>query len=106
MRILTWLAVVPLVAIAIASPVSARVVRMETTVDLADLSDQAVAVALRHALDTSVRAVVAMGLAWLCVDEARILSDSIILRTVGTDEEPGDRDGETSASPDMCRRIF
>lgn len=106
MRKLTWLAVVPLVAIAIASPVSARVVRMETTVALADLSDQAVTLALRQALDGSVRAVVAMGLAWLCVDEARILSDAVVLRTVGTDEEPVDRDGEASASPDMCRRIF
>lgn len=106
MRMLTWFAVVPLVAFAIASPVSARVVRMETTVALADVSDQAVERALRRALDTSVRGVLAMGLAWICVDEARVLSDAVILRTLGTDEEPVGRDGDRGSEQDMCSRTF
>ncbi len=92
MRALTWLVLASLVAIAIASPVSARVVRMETTVALADHTGPSVDRALRQALDTAVRGAIAMGFSSMWVHDARVLAAAVILQLVATDEQFDDED--------------
>lgn len=106
MRVLTWFAIVSLVALAVASPVSARVVRMETTVALADQSEPSIERALRRALDITVSRALAMGLSSIWLDEARVLSDAVILRMVATDEELDEEDDALSPGPAMAPRTL
>ncbi len=94
MRALRWFVAVSLLALVTASPVAARVVRIETAVTLADRSEASVEQALRQALDTSVRGALAMGLVRMWVDDARVLSNAVVLAMVATDEELDDEDDD------------
>jgi hypothetical protein len=87
MRVLAWLTAAFLTLCVFASPVSARVVRMETKVALEDQSDSSVKQALREAFQTSVRGAIAMGFSRVWVDEARVLPDAVVLAMVATDED-------------------
>jgi len=71
-------------------PVSARVVRMQTVVNLVYRSDPAVKQALREAFDTSLRGAVAMGFSRIRVDAIQVLQDTVVLATVATDEDDED----------------
>jgi hypothetical protein len=72
------------------APASARVVRMETSVNRTDRSDPTVKQALEEAFDTSMRGAVAMGF-------AQVRQDTVVLATVATDEDDDDE------SPDNTR---
>lgn len=79
------------------SPASARVVHMQTVVNLTDRSDPAVKQALKEALDTCVRGAVAMGFSHIRVDAIQVLQDTVVLATVATDEDDDDE------APDNAR---
>jgi hypothetical protein len=74
----------------IASPAWARVVRMQTVVNLTDRSDPAIKRAVKEAFDTSLRGAVAMGFARIRVDGIQVLHDVVVLATVATDEDDDD----------------
>ncbi len=91
MRALAGLvAVVVMVTIVAVSPAFARVVRMQTVVNLTDRSDPAVKRALREAFDTSLRGAVAMGFSRIRVDAIQVFEDTVVLATVATDEDDDD----------------
>ena len=71
-------------------PVSARVVRMQTVVNLVYRSDPAVKQALREAFDTPLRGAVAMGFSRIRVDAIQVLQDTVVLATVATYEDDED----------------
>ena len=71
-------------------PAWARVVRMQTVVNLTDRSDPAVKQAVKEAFDISLRGAVAMGFAQIRVDGIQVLQDSVVLATVATDEDDDD----------------
>jgi len=81
-----------LLAFAAAAPAWARVVKIETTEPLPDHSDQAVEGALRGALDRCVRGATAMGLSWIWLDRALVLTDKVIVSMVATDDDVDDDD--------------
>jgi hypothetical protein len=85
MRLFVWLAAASLILAT--SPVSARVVRMETTVALYDHSEPSIRQAVREAFETSVRGAIAMGFSRVWVDEARVLPAAGVLAMVATDED-------------------
>ena len=87
MRVFAWLTAASLTLCVFASPVSARVVRMETKVALEDQSDSSIKQALREAFQTSVRGAIAMGFSRVWVDGARVLPDAVVLAMVATDED-------------------
>ncbi len=87
MRTFVWLAAASLTLCVAASPVSARVVRMETKVALEDQSEPAIKQALREAFQISVRGAIAMGFSRVWVDGARVLPDAVVLAMVATDED-------------------
>jgi hypothetical protein len=87
MRVFAWLTAAALTLCVFASPVSARVVRMETKVALEDQSDSSIKQALREAFQTSVRGAIAMGFSRVWVDGARVLPDAVVLAMVATDED-------------------
>jgi hypothetical protein len=89
-RTLAGLVAALLMAAVVASPASARVVRMQTVVNLADRSDPAVKRAVKEAFDTSLRGAVAMGFARIRVDGFEVLQDVVVLATVATDEDDDD----------------
>jgi hypothetical protein len=60
-RTLAGLVAVMLMAMIVATPAWARVVRMQTAVNLTDHTDPGVKRALKEAFDTSLRGAVAMG---------------------------------------------
>jgi Na+/H+-translocating membrane pyrophosphatase len=72
------------------SPALARVVRMETSVNLTDRSDPSVKQALKEAFDTSMRGAVAMGFTRIRVDGFQVRHDTVVLATVATDEDDDD----------------
>jgi uncharacterized protein YgfB (UPF0149 family) len=74
----------------IASPAWARVVRMQTVVNLTDRSDPAIKRAVKEAFVTSLRGAVAMGFARIRVDGIEVLHDVVVLATVATDEDDDD----------------
>jgi len=92
MRVLHCLTVASLALLVCSAPVSARVVRMETTIALQDQSEPAIKQALKEAFETAVRGALAMGLPRVRVDGARVLPDAVILATVATDEDDADHD--------------
>jgi len=100
MRVPLWLTAGSLVLLVLASPVSARVVRFETTVALENQSELAIKQALREAFETSVRGALAMGLSRVRVDGARVLPDAVVLAMVATDED----DAEEESAPDPQKR--
>ena len=69
------------------STASARVVRMQTVVNLTDRSDPAVKQAVREAFDTSLRGAVAVGFSCIRVDAIQVLEDTVVLATVATDAD-------------------
>jgi len=81
-----------LLALAAAAPAWARVVKIETTEPLSDHSDQAVEGALKGALDRCVRGATAMGLSWIWLDRALVLTDKVIVSMVATDDDVDDDD--------------
>jgi len=87
MRMLVWLTAASLTLCVAVSPVSARVVRMETKVALEDHSEPSIRQALREAFQTSVRGAIAMGFSRVWVDGARVLPDALVLAMVATDED-------------------
>jgi hypothetical protein len=72
------------------SPAWARVVRMQTVVNLTDRSDPGLKRAVREAFDTSMRGAVAMGFSRIRVDGIRVLGDTVVLATVAMDEDDDD----------------
>ena len=90
MRTLAGLVAALLIAAAVASPAWARVVRMQTVVNLTDRSDPAVKRAVKEAFDISLRGAVAMGFARIRVDEIQVLQDVVVLAMVATDEDNDD----------------
>ena len=90
MRALAGLMAVLLMAAVVAAPAWARVVRMQTMVNLTDGSDPAVKRAVKEAFDTSMRGAVAMGFARIRVDGIQVLQDVVVLATVATDEDDDD----------------
>lgn len=97
----TSLVAASLLAAALVTPAWARTVRFEATVPLVDHSEAAVNAAIQQAVETSVQGATAMGLSWIWVDGARLLSDSLVVRMVATDEDPGDDD----VAPDFALEI-
>ena len=89
-RALAGLMAVLLMAAVVAAPAWARVVRMQTVVNLTDGSDPAVKRAVKEAFDTSMRGAVAMGFARIRVDGIQVLEDVVVLATVATDEDDDD----------------
>ena len=87
MRTLVWLTAASLTLCVAVSPVSARVVRMETKVALEDQSEPSIRQALREAFQTAVRGAIAMGFSRVWVDGARVLPDAVVLAMVATDED-------------------
>ena len=87
MRMLVWLTAASLTLCVAVSPVSARVVRMETKVALEDQSEPSIRQALREAFQTAVRGAIAMGFSRVWVDGARVLPDALVLAMVATDED-------------------
>ena len=91
MRALAGLVAALVIATVVAVlPVSARVVRMQTVVNLVYRSDPAVKQALREAFDTPLRGAVAMGFSRIRVDAIQVLQDTVVLATVATDEDDED----------------
>ena len=91
MRRIAGLALLLMMAGFIAVPPAwARVVRMQTVVNLTDRSDPAVKQAVKEAFDMSLRGAVAMGFAQIRVDGIQVLQDSVVLATVATDEDDDD----------------
>ncbi len=87
MRTFVWLTAASLTLCVATSPVSARVVRMETKVALEDQSEPSIRQALREAFQTAVRGAIAMGFSRVWVDGARVLPDAVVLAMVATDED-------------------
>src|SRR5256712_8867962 len=88
-----WLARVALLeAFAAGVPVRARVGKIEAEEPLPDRSDQAVEGALQGALDRCVRGATAMGLSWIWLDRALVLTDKVIVSMVATDDDVDDDD--------------
>src|SRR5262245_5022792 len=91
MKTLKWLCCVSLLLVLAAPPPAwARVVTIQTSAPLSDHSDQAIDRALKGALDTCVRGATAMGLSFIRLDGASVLTDKVIVRMVATDEEVED----------------
>jgi hypothetical protein len=89
----TSLVAASLLAAVLVTPAWARTVRIETTVPLVDHSEAALNLAMQQAVETTVQGATAMGLSWIWVDGARVLSDSLVVRMVATDDESDDEDG-------------
>jgi hypothetical protein len=89
-RTLAGLVAGMLMAMIVAPPAWARIVRMQTVVNLSDRSDPAVKRAVKEAFDTSLRGAVAMGFVRIRVDGIQVLQDVVVLATVATDEDDDD----------------
>ena len=87
-----------LLAAALLTPAWARTVRIETTVPLVDHSAATLNLAMQQAVETAVQGATAMGLSWIWVDGGQVLSESLVVRMVATDDEPADdEDGALDA---------
>jgi len=74
---------------------SAKVVTIETTAALSDLSDRTIEGALENAVDTCVRGAAAMGLTSIWLDRALVLTDKVVIKMTASDE-----DADQSAAKD------
>jgi hypothetical protein len=90
MRTLLEFGAAIVMAIVAVSPAAARVVRIQTAVNLPDRSDPTIKQALLDAFDTSLRGAVAMGLTHIRVDEVHVLQDVVVLAMVASDERDED----------------
>jgi hypothetical protein len=66
---------------------SAKVVTIEATAALPDLSDRTIEGALESAVDTCVRGAAAMGLTSIWLDRALVLTDKVVIKMTASDEE-------------------
>src|SRR5438477_183910 len=82
----------PIVVEDAAAPPWARELNVDAPEPLADRSDQAVEGALKGALHRGVRGATAMGLSWICLDRALVLTDKVIVSMVATDDDVDDDD--------------
>jgi hypothetical protein len=75
-------------ALTLAAPTaaSATVSRIEGTAPLSDHSDRAIEHAVRAAVDHCVSSATAMGLLWIWLEDARVLTDRVIVEMIATDE--------------------
>jgi len=88
MKTMRGFAVVAILATLIAPAMaSARVVTIETTAALSDLSDRSIEGALENAVDTCVRGAAAMGLTSIWLDRALVLTDKVVIKMTASDEE-------------------
>jgi hypothetical protein len=94
------------------APAFARVAMIETSVALADESQTAVDAAITEAVDSVMRAALAMGLSHVQLMRAAIVEHVLVIGIVATDTpSTGDADGPESpeesapATPDTSRRI-
>jgi hypothetical protein len=86
-----------LLAVTLISPAWGRTVLIETTVPLADDSEETLKRAMKQAIERAVQGATALGLSWVRVDGAQVFSDALRLRMVATDDDPSDDDGEPDA---------
>jgi hypothetical protein len=66
---------------------SAKVVTIEATAALPDMSDKTIEGALESAVDTCVRGAAAMGLTSIWLDRALVLTDKVVIKMTASDEE-------------------
>jgi hypothetical protein len=65
----------------------ARIVTIEATAALPDVSDRAIEGALETAVDTCVRGAAAMGLTSIWLDRALVLTDKVVIKMTASDED-------------------
>jgi diacylglycerol kinase len=92
MRHLVPLALVLLLMSAIVTPAWARTVVIESTVPLADDSEETLRSAIKKAIENAVRGAAALGLRAMQVNGAQVFSNALMLRLIATDDDPGDDD--------------
>jgi len=88
----TSLVAASLLAAALVTPAWARTVRFEATVPLVDHSEAAGNAAIQQAVETTAQDATALGLSWIWVDGARLLSESLVVRMVAADQDLDDED--------------
>lgn len=86
-----------LLAMALISPAWGRTVLIETTVPLADDSEETLKQAMEQAIQRAVQGATALGLNWVRLDGARVFSNALMLRMIATDNDPREDDGEADA---------
>src|SRR5262245_32313394 len=88
MKTMRRFAVMALLATLIAPAMaSAKIVTIEATAALPDLSDKTIEGALESAVDTCVRGAAAMGLTSIWLDRALVLTDKVVIKMTASDEE-------------------
>jgi len=92
MRKFVPLALTLVLLLAMVPPAWARVVVIEATVPLADDSEETLKSAVKKAIENAVRGAAALGLRSLQVNGAQVFSNALVLRLIGTDEDPDDAD--------------
>ena len=98
MRHLVLLALVLLLMSATVPPAWARTVVIESTVPLADNSEETLRSAVKKAIENAVRGAAALGLRAISVNGAQVFSNALMLRLLATDDDPADDDpGEVEA---------
>jgi hypothetical protein len=81
----------------------ARVVTIEATAALPDLSDRAIEGALETAVDTCVRGAAAMGLTSIWLDRALVLTDKVVIKMTASDEDADQ--SSTMSQPTRERQV-
>ena len=82
-----WLVGAVLLGALAVTPATARVVTIQTAASLPDRSDRSVDQALDIAVGDCVRRATAMGLSWIRLQDAAIVTDHLVVQMVATDEE-------------------
>lgn len=95
LRILTAV----LLVLAVAAPVGATVVKIETAAPLADQSEKSLDAALTQAVEKSIRGAAAMGLSMVWLDQAFVLPGRVVVRMLATDEDLEDEDDADMTGP-------
>lgn len=75
-----------LLALAVAAPAGATVVKIETAAALEDQSDKALDAALTQAVEKCIRGAAAMGLSTVWFDQAFVMPGRVVVRMLATDE--------------------
>jgi len=92
MRHLVPLALLLLLMSATVPPAWARTVVIESTVPLADNSEETLRSAVKKAIENAVRGAAALGLRAISVNGAQVFSNALMLRLLATDDDPADDD--------------
>ena len=79
-----------LLAMTWVAPVWGHMVRIETTVPLADHSDETLWRATQRAIENAVQRAKTLGLRSYWIDDAWVLQDAVVLWMIGTDGDPED----------------